>query len=52
MTKARNNRTEAIRMSVECADFIRFMASGHDVTFKQMTSRIVREWAEMKLVRK
>jgi len=49
MTKARNNRTEAIRISVESADFIRFMADVEGLSFKQMTSRIIREWAELKV---
>jgi len=46
MTRARNNRTEAVRLSIEVTDFIRFMAKANGIGFKEMTSKIVREWAE------
>ncbi len=48
MTKARNKKTESVRLSVQAVDFIRVMAEVNDISFSGMASRIVIEWAESK----
>jgi len=48
MSKARNKKTEAVRLSLPVVDLINVLAEQNGVSFKVMTSRIVREWLEYK----
>jgi predicted DNA-binding protein len=48
MSKARNKKTEAVRLSLPVVDLINYLAKENGLSFKEMESRIVREWAESK----
>jgi hypothetical protein len=48
MTKSRNKKTEAVRLSLPVVDLINYLARENGLSFKEMESRIVREWLEYK----